>query len=242
MTSAYTQEQFDLDSPDGVEDHYWIAARNKILFLSINKNNLSHTSILEVGCGRGVVVNYLRKKSLNCFGLEPALVKPFAGGEKYIISGRNAIDMDNNFKNKFETLLLLDVLEHIENPNAFVREIFTHYKNIKNLIITVPAREELWSNYDEVFGHFRRYDLSMMQKTIQESGLKTIENRYFFHALYFPAKIILKLFKKRKTKMETPNNIMKLIHRLIANYFILEYKVVFKNWLGTSIICIAKKE
>ncbi|MGP8215155.1 MAG: class I SAM-dependent methyltransferase [Bacteroidia bacterium] len=162
METSYTDLQFEHNYPDGIEDFYWIKARNKIIYYEINKYPLIKNShILEVGCGRGVVTKYLAERGIKCFGVELAPARPINGAEKFMIAGKDAFKMDAEFKNKFQTIMLLDVIEHIENPLEFINELLINYSNVKYLVIAVPARNEIWSGYDIFFGHFTRYGLKM---------------------------------------------------------------------------------
>ena len=122
------------------------------------------------------------------------------------------------------------------------RQYETNYTNIKTVVITVPVREEIWSNYDEFYGHFRRYNIKMLDNTIEACGLESIQRGYLFHGLYLPACFLTKLNKKREVHMKPPRTWLGIIiHVLIANYFVLEAKLYPNKWIGTSIISIAKK-
>ena len=63
-----------MNYPDGIENHYWITAKNHIIYDAIIKNGLTNLKLLEVGCGRGGVITFLAGKKLNVFGLELAKI------------------------------------------------------------------------------------------------------------------------------------------------------------------------
>lgn len=239
MDTAFDAEKFDLAYSAGVENHYWTLTRNKILFHQIRKRCRHNDAILEIGCGRGIVVDYLNKQGLNCTGIELAPV-PVGDGIN-IISSADALEMPQSFAQRFKVILLLDVIEHIENPKQFIMQIFSHYSNAEVMIVTVPARSELWSNYDTFYGHFRRYDLKMLSQTINASGLKVVFISYFFHALFWPAKIMLKLTGKRSVKMNPPSPLAGMAHRFIAACLFAEYRMCPPKWFGSSIIGVAER-
>lgn len=239
MDTSFDQNKFDLAYSDGVEKHYWSVARNRIIISSLRANNLTGNNLIEIGCGRGFVVKYLSQKGVNCFGVESAEVKPL--DETNVITGKKATDLADELSKKFQTVMLLDVIEHIEDPVGFLNDILAHFRNATSIVITVPARQELWSNYDEFYGHFRRYDLKAMEKTIEDIGFEIKELRYLFHSLYLPAKITLGLFKKRQIKMSAPKGLMTFIHKIIAAFIIFETTFLPDSWRGTSILCIATR-
>ena len=67
--TTFSQEHFERAYPTGIENHYWTNARGRIVFHEIEKNCLSTYKILEIGCGRGVVLDCLRAKGIDCHGV-----------------------------------------------------------------------------------------------------------------------------------------------------------------------------
>lgn len=77
---------------------------NRLKPLGLTKNN----SILDFGCGQGIMINYLKSKDYkNVFGYDP-FVKEF--------SNKNVFDQ------KFDFIIANDVIEHVENPSVFISE------------------------------------------------------------------------------------------------------------------------
>ena len=76
-------------------------------------------------------------------------------------------------RNEVRTILLLDVIEHLEDPVAFLAELRSHFPALRHLLLTVPARQELFSNYDEFNGHFRRYDPALLRELLVSYILRT---------------------------------------------------------------------
>lgn len=57
----------------------------------------------------------------------------------------------------FDTILYLDVLEHIENDTSELRLAAQHLRQGGHLIVLAPAHQSLYSPFDSAVGHFRRY-------------------------------------------------------------------------------------
>lgn len=243
-----TKTEFDLSQfysiyPDGIQNHYWNKARNLILYNTIKKFNLQGNKILEIGCGRGVVTSFLRKKQINCYGVELGIVKPIDNTiTDYVFYSQDAFTLDYELRNSFTCILLLDVLEHIEFPEQFLANIYTNFPKLTHLVITLPARQELFSNYDVFNGHFRRYSKRTALKTCQSVDGKVLKCDYFFRILYLPA-LILRLFGvKRSTIIKAPlDKLSILLHGLIARLFFLE-SILFRFInTGTSVQMVVKK-
>ncbi|MBK9283193.1 MAG: methyltransferase domain-containing protein [Sphingobacteriaceae bacterium] len=235
MGTEFNKEQFDAIYPEGIENHYWTHARNLILKHVLSKSE--NKNILEIGCGKGVVVNFLRISGYNISGVELADIKPMNSVKENVMCGTDVFKLSADKCNLIDTIMLLDVIEHLENPNSFILKLNEKFPSLKQIIITVPARQELFSNYDIFNGHFRRYD----SKTLisEFSGLKTcaITISYFFHSLYIPAKALLNTKGKRSESIKAPiGTFSKFIHRLIALFFYIEYLLLPAPIHGTSLL------
>lgn len=238
--TEFNSVEFQNAYPDGINNHYWNKARNYIILGQLSSNDLKNKPVLEIGCGRGGVVAFLKNKGIDIFGIELAPCTPFKNAENDILTGKDALEMDEAFREKYKTILLLDVIEHIENPVAFIKSLLAAYKNIEQILFTVPARSEIWSNYDEYYGHFRRYNLEMSEQVMNEINFNIKDNRYFFHSLYIPAKLLAKNKKDRNLKLNAPQGILsKTINSILAICFRIEYAILPKAWKGTSVLCRA---
>lgn len=236
MGTEFNKEQFDAIYPAGIENHYWTFCRNKILY-KILKNNFSKNNILEVGCGRGIVVKYLYDKGLNIKGVELAEVPIDEELQPIVKSGIDVFNLHANECEKVEVIMLLDVIEHIESPNEFLKQFKNKFPNLKSFIITVPACNELFSNYDTFNGHFRRYDQKMLLNEFNEIPYNSYKMSYFFHTLYLPAKILLNTKGKRSEEILAPKSFLKkTFHKILATIFYLEFFLVPSKWKGTSLL------
>ena len=137
-----------------------------------------------MGCGRGLVLHFLRTSGVDVTGVELAPVEPIAEMSQFIYTGLDARDLPLEVRSRTEGLMLLDVIEHIENPGEFLRKLLDALPAVKIILIAVPARKELWSNYDEHYGHFRRYDEAQLRAHLQEGGANPVALRYLFRPLY----------------------------------------------------------
>lgn len=241
IQSAFRPDHFLDGFPDGMGSHFWNLARNRLVH-SFLKNQSSDNQILEIGCGRGLVVDYLRRQKLSCWGCDTAMTTPITEGvAPYIYLGQDAFSLRKSLRNKINTILVLDVLEHLPDPVHFLEDCRTYFPKATSMIVTLPARKELWSNYDDFYGHLRRYDESSTKKLMAESGLTDVKTGYFFHSLYFVALLLSLLNLNRTTKLRAPaGRLSQIVHDAISRWILMESKLLPKRLLGSSIYAIAK--
>jgi len=238
--SSFSHKQIENIYPPGIEYHYWNFSRNRIIKSFIKKNGIEGNKLLEVGCGKGIVVEYLRKNGLNIYGAELCDAKPSDSEmSNYLFFNTDALALPQNFREGIDFILLLDVLEHVEAPEFFINQLQDSYPNLKGFVITVPARQELFSNYDKYNGHYLRYSRKKLIQLVEKTGMKPFKISYLYHGLYLPA-FFVKLVYKRNTNLKAPRGIMLIFHKLAAFFFILEYKIMLSKLWGTSLICLSK--
>lgn len=236
MTTAFSDEQYDSNYPDGAEHHWWFLARSRIVASAIKAFAGPESSVLEVGCGRGIVVKSLREAGIDCSGVELAKARPIASAEKHVRVGMDAVELPGAERQRYDTLLLLDVIEHLSDPAAFLRNLAGAFPHVRHVVITVPARQELWSNYDEFYGHFRRYTPEMLETLSSQLGWSLDRKGYFFHLVYLPAWIMARLGISRETRLKPPRGLGRVIHRMISFATVLDHYLLPRGLPGTSVI------
>jgi SAM-dependent methyltransferase len=239
--TAYDSQQYALNYAPGVEKHFWSRARNRIIERLLRrispKDSGSARLVLDVGCGTGVVVDHLRRAGIDCRGVELGRPSLMPGLEDYVTTGSEAAQLPPADKERVGTILLLDVLEHIENPGAFLRTLLAAFPHLQRVVIALPARMELWSNYDEFYGHFLRYDKRSLLRLAGEAGLKPLELKYIFNALYPVIWFLSRFAGKRSLQQKPPSDLTAPLHALLGDCFSMEERLPFMGYVpGTSVI------
>jgi len=189
--------------------HPWETVRLSFVEKLLRKYNPVAKRVLDIGCGNCFVANSLIKKS----GIQIAAVDNMFTPELIAklrgqLTGQQ-IELFQNFADihdrAFDTVMLLDVIEHIEDDKAALREL----RNSDSVtpgavfIITVPAFSALFSSHDRKLGHYRRYTASRLCRLAGESGTEIIDYGYFFVSLLF-ARILQaaweKLFHRKESE------------------------------------------
>lgn len=238
--SAFSEDEFNEDFPPGYERHYWHRARSAIVKSYVRTFCGFGDTLFEIGAARGYYVNVLRKAGFDAYGCD--LGDPWVHEEArpFVFAKTDFADIDKELRDRVTTVLLLDVLEHIEQPVTFIEAIFRAFPTLHSVIVTVPARQELWWNYDEHYRHFLRYDIAEFRKLALRSRLSIKSHSYFFHALYVPALLMKTLGMKRKTAFGAPR--ASRLHGLLGIAFWAERQLLPKNVYGTSLICVCTKD
>lgn len=139
-------------------------------------------SVLELGAGKGANTRLLEDLACShwtCVEPDPTLcaelragIRP--GSRTEVIAGTLA-DLPESAQ--FDTILYLDVLEHIEDDASELRLAVRHLRQGGNLIVLAPAHQWLYSPFDAAIGHFRRYCRRSLISTVP-SKLSLVYLRY----------------------------------------------------------------
>jgi len=81
--------------------------------------------------------------------------------------------------NYYDTILYLDVFEHIEDDNLELEKAYKSLKKNGCLIINVPAFQHLYSQFDKDINHFRRYSKTSILKLINNFNFSKVDLKYY---------------------------------------------------------------
>jgi len=102
-------------------------------------------------------------------------------------------------------VMMMDVLEHIENDDAIIKDIKRRVGENAHYFITVPAFMSVWSTHDVYLGHFRRYTIPMLS-TLMSNNKCAISQRYYIFASIFPLVWLVRRLKRNDENMEAPES------------------------------------
>lgn len=220
--------------------HPWELSRRDCIISEIKKYH-KNGNILDIGCGDLYFDNCLVK--------EVKLINELWGIDIYASKDRKKgichwVNKYNKIKPKgFDTILMMDVLEHIEDDTNFLKgkvKPFLKDRDSK-IILTVPAFQSLFSKHDEVLKHYRRYNIKNLKEVCRKSGLEISNYHYFFFSLLPLRLLTLKNESKASTWRFPENHIITRIVRIILT---VDYKLCSKLGflsLGLSLFAIIKR-
>jgi hypothetical protein len=190
--------------------HPWELARfnvvNKLL-KEVIRNEDDYT-VLDIGCGDIYFVSRLSDlyPKINFFAIDTAFDDDAIFrltnqvGNRKIKLFKTMDEASLVLKKAADLILLLDVVEHIEHDEAFLRSLHDNpaVRSSTNIMITVPAFQTLFCSHDAFLGHYRRYTNSTLKKVLQRAGFKENKIGYFFSSL-IPTRLA-QVFKEKITK------------------------------------------
>lgn len=226
-------------------DHFWMKWRFEA-FKRIIPKDYTWGKILDIGCGTGVVREQIGKfygcTVIGCDLNLKALKNSIESGSPLYYY--NIHQKREEFKESFSTILLLDVLEHIQDPVEFLDSVSFHLKKNGRLIINVPAIQSLYSIYDKVIGHIRRYNIPSLEKELHFSGFRIEKASYWgmsLMPLLLVRQFILRFFRKDQIIKAGFQPVSPLIDSVLRLIMRIEYAIFPQPPSGTSLIVVAQK-
>lgn len=136
----------------------------------------------------------------------------------------------------------LDVLEHLRHPDRLLSALRRRTDGRGCLlVVTVPAMPALWSYWDELAGHHRRYTAASLRGLLEAAGWRATECRYFFHAAAVPLWLRRKAAQRGTEQLEFPQ-LPGWVNGALERAFWFEYLAAERLRLpfGSSLIAIAR--
>jgi SAM-dependent methyltransferase len=143
------------------------------------------SEVLEVGAGIGATTRALcGEKQSRWVCLEPDQsmgdrIESLIRDQQLPSSCEVRVGLVSNLprEESFDTIIYIDVLEHIESDREELQSSLSHLKPGGFLVVLSPAHQWLYTPFDEAIGHHRRYNKNTLLAVIPE-GLERVELRY----------------------------------------------------------------
>jgi SAM-dependent methyltransferase len=175
-------EQFQLHA-DIEQRHWWFVGRRRIMRRLIGEvlPPSPETTIIDVGCGTGANISHLAN-DYRTIGIDTSAEAITRARPRFpqvhFLEGRAPADL-GALMPQARLVMLMDVLEHVSDDFALLSELLAAATPGTYLLLTVPADESLWSQHDESFGHYRRYDLARLEQVWAGLPVTTLLLSYF---------------------------------------------------------------
>ncbi len=148
---------------------------------------------------------------------------------------KNAFLTNSVDDNSVDSILYIDVIEHIEDDAEELRIAYTKLKNGGHLIILVPAHNFLYSPFDKIIGHYRRYNKEMLRAVLpvefKINQLKYLDSIGLLAS--FANKSLLKQSYPTLRQLKLWDNYMIPLSKLVDS--------IIGHRLGKSVLLIAQK-
>lgn len=196
--------------------------------------------VLEVGCGTGNIIEHLKERNVLGVDINPYYLR--VARDKFK-NRRNVsfrrIDLSKGlkiFKNfKPDTIVCINVLEHIKNDQKFIAECKSLLAPGGKLILFVPAIPSIFGEMDKTYGHFRRYTKPEILEKAKKGKLNVVLCDYLNISGIFGWWLNGKVFKRKII----PQSQILLYDKIFNFVFLLENFI--PKFLGLSIFIVCQK-
>lgn len=231
-------------------DSFWFRSRNNLIIWALGKYFPNAKNLLEIGCGTGYVLSGIEGAfpGLELFGSE-ILSEGLCFIEKRV-KNATLFQMDARsipFKNEFDVIGAFDILEHVEEDELVLSEIYKAVRPGGGLVLTVPQHAFLWSHADEYACHCRRYSAGELIEKVKKSGFNVVKYTSFV-SLLLPVMLFARLIKRRPDTNDGAIQELKtggFINTIFQKAMDVELSFIcagIRMPVGGSLLMIAKKD
>ena len=195
-------------------------------------------SVLEVGAGIGSFTNNYSSLENNSITLTEIdnnnykIIKERFKNRNYFFYQ----SVTKELKGKFNTIMYLNVLEHIEKDTVEINDALEKLDDNGYLIILVPAHNKLYSKFDEAVGHFKRYEIDYFNKLKLNNAV--IEKTFFLDCMGYLLYYINGVFFKEDVY---PSKLKILIWDKIFTPITFFLDKILNYKFGKNLLCVIKK-
>jgi SAM-dependent methyltransferase len=237
-----------MDEVEG--SHWWFVGRRAILeeflrqIIQNPKSKIKNPKILDVGCGTGANLEMLSQ-----FGAAEGVDVSDDALEFCLRKGLNAqkglAETLPFADDTFDLTTALDVVEHLDDDVAGLKELYRVTKKGGYSLIFVPAFMWLWGVQDDISNHRIRYTKNQIVERLKKAGFSIERATYANWTFFVPILAGRTLMKITGLKPASENNVnVSALNGIFGKLFGAE-RFWLKNFdfpFGVSIVIVAKKD
>ncbi len=198
--------------------------------------------VLEVGSGTGNITRFLAQEDRQVVATDglPAyrehLRRLYAGNGNIEVSefDLNSAAPPDFVERQFDSVVCLNVLEHIEDDLGALREMRRVIRPGGYLALLVPSHPVLYGKFDLAVGHFRRYSKSPLLKLLRQAEFEVNSIKFFNIAAVIPWLVNGRIFKRDYL----PEDQTRMVNLLVP---VLKLERLIGPPCGLSLIALAQK-
>ncbi len=233
------------------EKHYWwYISRAEILKhlyskLDFNRNRNTKPRILNIGCGTGMLSSlFAQEAEITSLDFSHDALK-FCDSmnlKRLIRADAQSLPVQDE---SFEHVFCFDIIEHLENDTQALREMYRVLRPGGRVLLTTPAYKFLWSSFDDLNWHKRRYTKRELKKILRDADFN-IDKLSYYNFFLFPLavarRVYEKLFKREQEEYYLPE-VGRLTNTLFKRIFSFErFLLPYISFpFGVSLIAIISK-
>jgi len=228
--------------------HWWFVGRRRLFAREIDKTGLPRVSrVLDIGTSTGANLRLLRDLDFHAVeGLDfsPEAIRYCRDKGLGLVRQGDVCAMPFSDAS-FDLLLATDIIEHVDDDLAALREVARVLRPGGKVLITVPAFPMLWGLQDRIGQHKRRYRMRQLVDRVTRAGL-AVDVRYHFNFLLFvPIWLGRRLIDLAQPDIQNEAQINSpLINRIMLGVFSIDTALapILRVPFGVSILLVASKK
>lgn len=229
------------------QEHWWYTGRRKILTAFVEQICRQVTDrrprILDVGCGTGanllMLSEYGEAEGVDISEDALAFCRE-RGLDKVRLGAGEKLPYEDG---TFDLVTALDVVEHMDDDLAGLREMRRVLRPGGRVLLFVPTFMFLWGLQDDVSNHRRRYRLPELRRVLEQAGFEIERTTYANIAFFLPILAMRQLMRLTGLKADSENNInVTALNGVLGSVFGAEsWLLKFMNLpFGVSGLCVAR--
>jgi SAM-dependent methyltransferase len=229
------------------ESHWWFAGRRRLLAHAIGELGLPKDArVIDVGSGTGTNLRLLAELGFIDFtGVDMSESAIRFCAEKGLGRVEMADARDLPFEDRSVDLVVAtDIVEHIDDDAAALREIQRVLRPGGCAILTVPAFQSLWGLQDEVCHHKRRYRKRDFEARLANAGLDLRRSFYFNYLLFAPIWLARQCIRVFRVRLESENQLnAPALNFVLARLFAFDVwsAPILRPFFGVSIFALCER-
>ncbi len=216
------------------DSHWWYAERRTLLAGEVRR--LRTGLALDVGAAGGGNTRVLRAAGWRAVALEYGAEGASVARERGLVVVRADAAKLPLRGGSLDLVVAFDVLEHLPDDIAAVREIGRVLRPGGTLLVAVPAGMDLWSAHDDAVGHVRRYSREQLVEVMSAGGLN-VEHVRSWNVLLRP---VAKL-RRRRISGSDLQRLHPALNRALRGAVALERVLPLGRLRGVSLVLRASR-
>ncbi len=242
---SFPARKYEEDPSAQESNGLWAEIRAKKVAQILMRNGIS--LLWEVGAGHGNMAIPLSKRGIVTIPIEPLYSGALSLARNGFHVYAQTLELLKLPDNCLEAVGLFDVIEHLSKPEDILEEVHRVLKPGGLLLISVPAYQWLFSNFDLQIGHFRRYSRKTLLTLLSESRFQKTALSNLFFSFLLPALILRRIpfllrlpVKTAECVPATDNRLMRMLDPFLRIILSMEMKMNIP--FGLSILSESKKD
>jgi SAM-dependent methyltransferase len=175
--NAAPEFQYDGNNEKYADKGYLHGKQLRWAHLELLRLNWSGRKVLEIGCFNGFFLDELRQRGADVHGFDVNCAAITVGEELFGLSGRLVTSLDRlAAQGPFDDILCIDVLEHLDQPNAFLQELQDLLKTTGRVVVAGPTLERGFHDKSDFPPHHKWwFSRPGLRSLLQHSGFEVLE-------------------------------------------------------------------